>query len=123
MFLALTIVDNFAMGLYAGLLTFGNILLPTLGAVAIFILIKGWTTLVNIAQTIFLQAIILFLLLIFGLFVWATLDAYLFETITWRNVKDDYESEFAGYLPVVFTEAILIPTFDFLLNRRKLVTE
>ena len=119
MFIYLTIVDSFGMGLYAGILTFGNILIPTLGAVIIFTLINRRTTISNPIQTIVLQSIILCLVFIFGLFVWATIDVYLFDTLTWENIENDYKSQFAGFLPVVFTEALLIPSFYFLLNRQK----
>ena len=123
MFIFLTFVDSFGMGLYAGILTFGNILLPTLLAVIIFTLINRKTKVANPLLTISLQSTILFFIFILGLFVWATVDAYLFETLTWKDIKSDYKSQFAGFLPVVFTEALLIPTFDFLLNRQMLLTK
>ena len=43
---------------------------------------------------------------------------FLFETLTWENIKNDYDSQFAGFLPVVLTEAILIPNIDLWLTKR-----
>lgn len=119
MLIVLTIADSFGMGLYAGLLTFGNILLPTLGAVIIYSFIKRWTTFTRILPTLVFQITILVILFIFGLFAWAAIDAYLFETLTLENIKDDYKSQFSGFLPVVFSEAVLIPIFDLWLTKRK----
>ena len=93
-FIYLTIVDSFGAGVYAGILTFGNILLPTLVAVIIFTLVNRRTKIANPLQTIVLQSIILFLIFIFGLFVWATVNAYLFETLTWKNIEKYFNSQF-----------------------------
>ena len=76
-----TITDDLGMGLYAGLLTFGNILLPTLGAVLIFLSIKKKLTLASAIPSIILQAIILIAIYTLGLFVWAAIDAILYDTL------------------------------------------
>jgi len=52
MLIVLTVADGFAMGLYAGIMTFGNIILPTSGAVLIYKLIKARTTLGGKHKTI-----------------------------------------------------------------------
>jgi hypothetical protein len=122
MFIVLTVMDSFGMGMYAGIMTFGNILLPTLGAVLIYKSIKQKTILNNEIGTIILQAVLLVSLFIFGLYIWAAGEAALLRTLTWAETKAVYNSEFSGFLPVVFTEAILIPFIDKLITRPKKVT-
>lgn len=119
MFILLIIVDSFGMGLYASILTFGNILLPTLGAVLIYKLIKAKTTLKKDIWTVTLQAIILAGFFTLGLYIWAVCEAAIYKTLTWTDAKAVYESEFSGFLPIVFSEAVLIPLLDKVLIRSK----
>jgi ATP/ADP translocase len=119
MLLFFTITDNWGIGLYAGVMTFGNILLPTLIAVLIYQIVKNKTKFDNHFLTITIQTILLAGLFIFGLFLWASADAIAFTTLTWNNVIDDYNAQFSGFLPVVFTEALLIPTIDLWLTKRQ----
>jgi flagellar biosynthesis protein FlhB len=118
MLIYFTVLDSFGMGLYAGVLTFGNILIPSIGAVLLFKLIKRWISLSNSTLLIMIQVTLLTVLLIFGLFVWAAIDSILFETMTWQNIKYDYDSQFSGFLPVVLAEAVLIPIIDLWLTKR-----
>jgi hypothetical protein len=118
MLIYFTVLDSFGMGLYAGVLTFGNILIPTIGAVLLFKLIKRWIIFSNSTLLIMIQVTLLAVLFIIGLFAWATIDSVLFETMTWQNIKNDYDSQFSGFLPVVFTEALLIPIIDLWLTKR-----
>jgi hypothetical protein len=110
-----TIRDSFVFGLYTGLLTFGNILLPTAGGVLIYKLIKDKTTLKTVLYTLIIQTVLLAAIFVLGLFIWAASEAVLYNT----KVKEVYESEFSGFLPVVFAEAILIPSLGMILTRRK----
>ena len=118
MFIYLWLADSFGMGLYGGLLTFGNILIPTLAAVLIYLLLKRWVMIASPILKIMIQILLLITIFIFGLHVWAAIDSFLFETLTWENIKNDYDSQFAGFLPVVLTEAILIPNIDLWLTKR-----
>jgi hypothetical protein len=119
MLIFFSITDSWGIGLYAGILTFGNILIPTLIAVLIFQLVKKTTNFDNPLLTISTQTMLLAGLFVFGLFIWATAEAILFTTLTWENIIDDYNSQFSGFLPVAFTEAFLIPTIDLWLTKRK----
>ena len=110
-----TITNSYKMALSVGLLTFGNILLPTLGAVLIYFTVKRWTTLVNPICTMILQATLLTGLFIVGLSIWATGEAATHDALTWIKITEVFDSEFTGFLPIVILEAILIPTFDVLL--------
>lgn len=116
MLIVFTLSDNIGTGLYAGILTFGNILLPTLGAVLIYKLIKDKTTSKNEIGTIILQATLLTGIFTFGLYFWAAGEAYLFKTLTWTDISMVYDLEFSGFLPVVLTEAVVIPTLDTLMK-------
>ena len=113
------LADSFGMGFYVGLLTFGNILIPTLAGVLIYLLLKRWVVIASPILKIMIQILLLIAIFIFGLYVWAAIDSFLFETLTWENIKNDYDSQFAGFLPVVLTEAILIPNIDFFLTKRQ----
>ena len=114
----ITIANSFKVGLSVGLLTFGNIFLPTIGAVLVYFLIKRRTTLPSTVVTLVLQATLLIGLLILGLLIWATGEAAIFYDLNCIEIEEVFVSEFKGFLPVVFTEAILIPTLDLLLSRR-----
>lgn len=119
LFIVGAIIHDFATGCYIAVMSLGNILLPTLGAVLIYTVIKGWTRLKSTFKTIALQSIILAVVFVVGLFVWATIDVYLYKTIQWENILYDYQTEFSGFLPVVLAEALLIPMIDLWLTKVK----
>lgn len=99
-------------GIILGIFTFGNVLFPTLITVLMFQLIKGRTTFPNHLITTFVRIALLLFLIFVGLFLWATAEAVLFTTLTWKNIIDDLNSQFFPFLPVAFAIAFLIPLID-----------
>ncbi|HEY0056899.1 MAG TPA: hypothetical protein VGB63_16230 [Pedobacter sp.] len=119
MFIVLTFSYSFGMALYGGILTFGNIMLPTLVAALMYRMIKHKIVFKTDINKIIFQSTILCGLFILGLFIWAAGEAALLRTLTWVDIDAIYDQEFAGYLPVVFSEAVLLPTIDLFLTRRE----
>lgn len=119
MFIYRSVIDTIAMGLYAGIFTIGNILFPSFGGVLIYKLIKGKTSFKNVITTIILQAILLSGLFMLGLYIWAAAEAGIYKELTWKETKAVFHSEFSAFIPVVFSEGILIPILDKILTRHK----
>ncbi len=119
-FLLFSFKGDFAYALYAGILTFGNIFLPTLGAVLIYITINGKTTIVKKIEKIIIQAALLSCIFSLGLIIWSAAEAGLTRSFTIDDIINVYISEFSGFLPVAIFEAILIPTLDLFLSKTKI---
>jgi hypothetical protein len=117
MFLVYSILDGLGYGIYAGVYTFGNVILPTVGAVVIYLMIKRWIKMKNPLYSVTLQAGSLLILYFMGVLIWAAGEAYLCGTLTAVGVKRVFISEFLGFLPVIFSHAVLIPLFGDWLTR------
>ena len=110
------LAENFGLGVYVGILTFGFTLLPTLGGVVFYLLIKQKTTLDSRLATQVFQAFLLSLFAFAGLFLWAGIDVYLYANLGSENILEDFTSQFAGFLPAAFTQALLLPILDSCLH-------
>ena len=117
MFLVYTITDGLGYGIYAGIWTFGNVILPTVGAVIIYLMIKHWIKLKNPLHSVILQSCSLLILYFGGVLIWAAGEAYFYRTLTLVDVKRVFNSEFMGFLPVMFSHSVLIPLFGDWLKR------
>ena len=117
MILVYSYIGGINVGFYIGLLTFGYILIPTIGAVFIYLLIEGITSFKEPIISKFIQVVLLFLVFIIGLYVWAGIDSFLYNELTLWNVQLVFNKEFKGFLPVVFTEALSIPLIDLFLKK------
>jgi hypothetical protein len=117
MFLVYSILDGLGYGIYAGVYTFGNVILPTVGAVVIYLMIKRWIKMKNPLYSVTLQAGSLLILYFMGVLIWAAGEAYLCGTLTAVGVQRVFISEFLGFLPVIFSHAVLIPLFGDWLTR------
>jgi len=113
-----TFTDNFGIGLYFSISTFCNILFPTLFAVLVYKFLKRKTTLGNVIGTIFLQTTLFTGIYILGLYFWSAAEALFFRNLTWTDTKAVFDSEFSGFIPIVFTVAILIPLLDIMTNQK-----
>jgi hypothetical protein len=115
-----TIRESLGLGLYVGFYTFWNVLIPTLVAVLIYEFVKRRTILKFDVLTILFQTIILTMLFTAGLFVWAGAEAAIFKTFNWTNTESVFDTEFSGFMTVVFSEALVIPTLDLYFRKREL---
>jgi len=118
-FLLFSLKGDFGTALYAGILTFGNILLPTLAAVLIYIAINSKTIVEKKIEKIIIQAALLSCIFTLGLLIWSAVEAGISRSFTFDNTLSIYISQFSGFLPVAVFEAILIPTLDLLFSKRK----
>lgn len=107
--------------LYVGILTFGNILIPTLIAIILFRLLYNKTKLHNNLATKAFQAIVLSLIFVAGLYTLAILDILFLDIgeLTLVNINNDFNSQFVGFLPIAFCEALIIPFVYSLLNKQR----
>ena len=104
--------------IFMGFLVYVNILIPTFIGTLIYFLIKRWRINKSKTVNIVIQIIMLTLFFIIGLFIWATIDSLLFTTLSWDNIKKDFDSQFMGFLPITLTIATLLPIFDLWLSKR-----
>ncbi len=117
MFLIYSVTDGLGNGIYAAFWTFGNVILPTVGPVAIYLMIKRWIKIMNPLHSLILQSASLLILYFMGVLIWAAGEAYLCGTLTVVGVKRVFISEFLDFLPVIFSHAVLIPLFGDWLTR------
>ena len=95
---------------------FGNILIPTLVGVLIFKLIDQKTMLTRQNLTIILQIIILTILFLTCIYLWATLETFISNDLSFKSVQEDFNREFREWLPAIFTTAIALPILNKKLN-------
>ncbi|EMR01172.1 hypothetical protein [Cesiribacter andamanensis] len=117
MFIFVSATEGLAMGVLAGLMSFGNIILPTLLAVVLHRLLTAKIGLQNDIGTVLLQGIALYVLMMVAIISWAVGEAAIFYTLTWTESKAVYGKEFAGFQPVVLAEAFLIPALHLFLKK------
>jgi hypothetical protein len=105
------------MALYGAIMTFGNIIIPTLVGVLLFQVVRKKIKFVNETKTLILRMLILFLVFILALIIWAIGDIAL-SGLTIKNIVDDFSSEFAGFIIIAISSAIAIPSIDILVDRK-----
>jgi hypothetical protein len=103
--------------IYVVVLSFGNILIPTLLGVIVFQLIKNKITFTNQAKTIALRILVLVLIFALALIIWALADV-IFSAFTLENVIADFNSQFLGFTPIALVLAIIIPAIDLLIDKK-----
>jgi hypothetical protein len=123
MVITLLVKADIWVALFTGLYSFFYILVPTLIGTLIFLAIRQKTTLKAQFATSCLQFFLLSLLFLSGVYLWAVLDVmatnFSFNNLTFARINNDFKNEFAGFLPVVFCEALIIPILYNYLNKNQ----
>tara|TARA_Y100000589_G_C26632557_1_gene418685 strand:+ start:144 stop:500 length:357 start_codon:yes stop_codon:yes gene_type:complete len=110
-------------GFYVGLMLIPNIFIPALIGSSIFLLLRPNINFTKTTRGVIYQQIILFIIFILCLYIWAIIDSLIFKTLTLENVKKDFNSQFAGFIPIVAIFSVSIPLLYLrLLKKEKLRT-
>ena len=102
----------------AGLLVifvFGNIFIPTLIGVILFRFVKSITYQTDSIISLLRQSVILTIIFLFGLVIWSIADGLFTDGLTgsiFYQIKQDFISEFLGYVPATIAIALIIPFID-----------
>jgi hypothetical protein len=105
------------MALYGAILTFGNIVIPTLLGVLLFQIVKNKIKFANETKTLVLRMLVLIVVFILSLIMWAIGDVG-FSDLTLQNIKEDFNSQFSGFSLIAISLAIAIPSIDILMDRK-----
>jgi hypothetical protein len=111
----LFLFESSGMALYGAILTFGNIIIPTLLGVLIFQIVKSKINFANETKTLVLRMLVLIVMFILALVIWAIGDVA-FSDLTLQNIKEDFNSQFSGFSIIAISLAIAIPSIDILMD-------
>lgn len=105
------------MALYGAILTFGNIVIPTLSGVLLFQIVKSKIKFVNETKTLIVRMLILIAIFFLSLIIWAIGEVG-FSDLTIQNIKENFNSQFSGFSLIAISLAIAIPAIDLLVDRK-----
>ncbi len=94
---------------------FANILIPTLIGVMLFRFLKSITSQTDSIISLLRQSVTLTISFLFGLIIWAIADVLFADGLKGSllyQIKQNFISEFLGYVPATIAIALIIPFID-----------
>jgi hypothetical protein len=117
--------DDLSMLPFVLIMTFGNILIPTILAVLIYQIVKQ-VYYVNLYRTLILHSGTMILISIVAIIIWIILDViYSFgiKDLTFIHIKDDFTTQFLGFIPAIISVALTIPLIENFLTKKLSTTK
>lgn len=91
------------------------IFFPLIFYIALFQWLRQIITYRSTGKTLFLRIVWLLLLFLTGIALWVIGDS-IPSGLTWVKLKEDYTSQFAGFVPVGIILSIAVPGIDMLVD-------
>ena len=102
--------------------TFGNILIPTLIAALIYQQIKQMSH-INQRKTLILHSVTMTLISLLAIIIWTIIDTFYsfgLKDLTFIHIKNDFRTQFSGFIPATMSVALTIPFIDHFLTNKLL---
>ena len=112
--------DDLSMLPFVLIMTFGNILIPTIFAVLIYQIVKQ-VYYINSCRTLILHSGTMILISIVVIIIWTIVDViYSFgiKELTFIRIKDDFKTQFLGFIPAIISVALTIPLIENFLTKK-----